>query len=341
MKSPHLLKKNLEVILRAAYAPTDLREFVQVCYDLALPLIRTKIHQGKINLDILGLKEADVVYDCIADLFERDSEGSFPQIKQFFADHIELIETSSEEKLIVTLRYLIFGKVNYNIVRLYNEADPALGKILRNLKLAVERTNLFEPVVRFGEIHLIPSESDSRLQLPPMPREWLKQEFTRVTLLHDNVPQMLAKLHRIMITQEVYQRAVPLVSTALLLKEIYLLSGNIEEATSEVVAQQGESEDIPILAEVICRKMKIEMHPTYVESGKRSKEVFQWYFSALKDILLAEFGHGQVRKSSYFDYLKLQMPDLTKEIYAKEHDTVLKYLAKLAKERMRQELRKS
>jgi hypothetical protein len=102
VKSPYSIKVRLRQILSASFAPRDLREFVQVCYDLALPLIRGKISQGKINLDILGLKEADVVYDCIADLFDRDGEGSFPQIRQFFADHIEDLEQCSEEKVIAT-----------------------------------------------------------------------------------------------------------------------------------------------------------------------------------------------------------------------------------------------
>ncbi|MGH2567995.1 MAG: hypothetical protein ACRDGA_06615, partial [Bacteroidota bacterium] len=217
----------------------DLREFVQVCYDLALPLIRTKIARGKINLSILGLKETDVVYDCIADLFDRDAQGGFPQIQQFFADHITEIEPSSEEKLIATLRHLVFGKVNKNIIRLYSEVDPTLSKILRNLKLAVERSKPFESIVRFDETQLVPCNVDPLLHLPPMPLEWLKQEFVRVVLLHENVPQMLVKLHRVIINQEMYQRAVPLVSTALLFKEIYMLSGEMEEAASQVEIQQG------------------------------------------------------------------------------------------------------
>lgn len=67
----------LRSILDGTYTPLDVREFVQLCYVVALPLIRSKILRRKLNFEILGLKEADVVYDCLADLFRRGRIGRF------------------------------------------------------------------------------------------------------------------------------------------------------------------------------------------------------------------------------------------------------------------------
>jgi hypothetical protein len=57
MKSSYSPKRLLGGILSGTYTPLDLREFAQLCYSLALPLIRKKIALGKLNLDSVGLKE--------------------------------------------------------------------------------------------------------------------------------------------------------------------------------------------------------------------------------------------------------------------------------------------
>jgi hypothetical protein len=142
MTTPSSAKRLLKGILSGTYTPLHLREFAQLCYTLALPLIRKKIALGKLNLDSVGLKEPDVVYDCLADLFQRDEIGRFPQIRLFFNHHLEQVENWSDYDVLMHLRALVFGKANNNIIRLYREADPILGKILRNVNIALERNHL-------------------------------------------------------------------------------------------------------------------------------------------------------------------------------------------------------
>ncbi|HTY36669.1 MAG TPA: hypothetical protein VMH23_06140, partial [Bacteroidota bacterium] len=48
-------------ILSGTYSQSDVREFVHLCYLLALPLIRRRIAQGRIDLASLGLQQTDVV----------------------------------------------------------------------------------------------------------------------------------------------------------------------------------------------------------------------------------------------------------------------------------------
>lgn len=81
MRTGNSLKGLLQPILSSTYTPLDIRALVQECFFLALPLIRKRIALGKLNLDIIGLKESDIVYDCLAELFNRNQEGEFKNLK--------------------------------------------------------------------------------------------------------------------------------------------------------------------------------------------------------------------------------------------------------------------
>jgi hypothetical protein len=340
MRSSVSTKRLLGGILSGTYTPLDLREFVQLCYTLALPLIRKKIALGKLNLESVGLNEADVVYDCLADLFQRDEAGGFPQIRLFFERHPEQIDNSSDDDVLVNLRALVFGKVNNNIIRLYSEVDPVLGKILRNMKLAVERNHLFQQVVRFGEVYLTPHGVDALWALPPMPYEFLQQQFSRTVLVYDNIPVMLKKLHDLITQQNQYQRSVPVVAAAVLFKEIYALGqepGQVVEIGSE---PEFVVEDVLQIIENVCSQLRDELYATYVVSKKCSQELFGQYIRTVRSILMHTFVDPVPDGLSYFESLKAEMPSLTKGAYAEEHRTILEYIAKVAKARVKEELRR-
>lgn len=316
----------------------QLRDFVQLSYALALPFIRKKILRGKLNLEIIGLQEKDVVHDCIADLFQQDEQGGFPQIRRFFEAHLDHIDTASAEELVSILRYLVFGKVNNNIIRLYSEADPILSKILRNLELALQRLQLFEQTTRFGETHLIPRGSNPLLSLPPIPMDFLEQEFCRVACINDKIPDMVRKLCSVLSTQEEYQRSVPLVSVALMFKRTYSHGWKAEEQ-AEVIDADFDNESVRKIAEEVWKNIYTQFSKTYVDSGKRSKDVFGCYMQAVRGILLSIEGLDGQAGESYFEFLKLQMPNLTKTAYRKEHRLVLEHMSKVAKRRFAEALR--
>ena len=322
-------------VLSGSYTPLDLREFVKYCHDLALPIIRKRIAIGKLNLGIMGLREADIVYDCIADLFQRNEQGMFPQIKTFLEECLGDVGKSEDENVVIALRRLVAGKVNNNIVRLYSESDPALGKILRNVKLAIERADFFKEVCRFNEIHLIPSHLDSMLHLPPFPDTLLKQEFSRVALIHDNVPQMLKKLHGVVAGQAEFQRAVRLTSVAILLKEVYTIAWK-SDYNAELVEVDGSATfDIHRITNEVCAAVRSDAYATYVGKQKCTAIIFSHYMDVVRDALLAECGLDHVGDGSYYERLRERIPSLTKGAYMKRHRAIVEYLARTARNRLR------
>ncbi len=331
-------KQVVQAILSGTYTPYDLREFVQLCHDLALPMIRKKIALGKLRLDAVGLKEPDVVYDCIADLFRRDAEGKFPQIQTYFEKNITDVHTATEEELLTALRRLIFGKINNSLVRLYSEIDPTLGKILRNIKLAIEKSKMFEEVTRFSDVYLVPVSCDALQQLAPMPSEYLEQEFSRLVLVHDTIPVMLKKLHTVLVEQESYQRMVSLVTAGMLCKQIYKLGWETEQEV-KVVEEEVDGEYLAKVVDQICQSLHKEMHHSYVEKGKCTGDMFRAYLGATKSILNSFYVDEHLDGSTFYEYLEEQIHGLTKEEYRDKHRPILEYFIKIGKERLKHELR--
>lgn len=330
----------LNAILTGSYTPLDVHEFVQLCYTLALPLVRQKISSGKINLHLLGLRESDVIYDCLADLFRRDQQGMFVKIVTYFKSEGLDVETSHGDEFVPALRRLVFLKVHNNIIRLYSEVDPVLGKVLRNIRLGVRKDRLFDEISRFGESYLVPCGVDHLLHLPPLPQEKLEQQFTRLVLLHDPLSTMLRKLHTLLSDLGEHRRAVPLVPTALMIKTVYALGWESPEEEEPEAEQNIREEEITQKADMICAALGKKMYATYVTKQKRTEAVFQSYLHSVREILLHEFSGAGRDGDSHYEILRKFMPRLSKREYSVRHRKIVEYLVRQAKKQMREEIQK-
>jgi hypothetical protein len=313
---------------------------VRLCYALALPLIRKRIVQGKINLESLGLNQNDVVYDCIADLFVRDSVSHFTEIERFFNKEIEDTTRCSDALLLDTLRRIVFGKVSVNVIRIHRGVDPAFGKILHNLDVAVTRSRLFENFVRFGETMLACCESDLLLHLPGPPLEYLRERLSRIVLIHDSMPAMLKKLYDILQDQQEYQRTVPIICVGTLLKEVYALGAEDEPESDNSSLNGLEEEDAVRLVQAVCANLRTDMASHYVGSGKMTEDVFEANVQATNGILSDLVLKGRDECKPYFDYLRNRIPELTKEEYINRHKSILEHFVRSAKRGLSEKIRR-
>ena len=72
---------------------SQLKELSRLFRAYAFPLVRRRIRSGKLNLEYFGLKENDVVLDCIAELFSRNEHHQLVELAQFFeSQQIEKVE---------------------------------------------------------------------------------------------------------------------------------------------------------------------------------------------------------------------------------------------------------
>lgn len=338
MKLKFQLHKVLQTVLSQDYSPVDVRDFVAICFDLSLPMIRKKLSNGRIDLHTVGMDESELVYDCLADLFNRDGSGNFKQLQRYFHEKFENLGNVTEEQLIIALRQLLFKKIEQNVIRIYGEIDPIYGKILRNVRLGVEHSSCLRMIERFGENYIAPKNAKLNENFQPINYEWLKQEFARFVSIHDTVPTMLKKLCNVISEQNEFYKIVSLGDVARLFKEIHHVGWKLEITEEEYYDDSTDFDDIVKVAEDVCKRVKYELYSTYVGSGKKCETVFNNYIDALREVLIAEFGNGDAADGSYYDFLKSKLVDITKETYTAEHRVVFEYIAKLGKSKMRDEL---
>lgn len=327
----------LLAILRGAYTPYDLREFVRLCHLIARPHISRKVGLRRLDLSLLGISEDDAVHDCLADVFRRDAGGRFSEIEAFFAREVGDAAGASDELLTVQLRRLVIGKVNNGLLRLYAEADPSLGKVLRNLKLALDGRAGVDQVTRFNETCLVPAGLDPVFHLPPFPIEELRAAASGVILVHDDIPSMLRKLRSILADQCAWQRAVPLVSAAIVFREIYTIGWNPagEEAGADDVL---ESSRLGELVENVCREVREHVRRRYVARGKMDEVLLDAYCRTLNRILRSSFDDDGAAGATFYDVLREELGPLTRESYREGHKGTLEYIVKLGKQRLREQL---
>lgn len=319
-------------------APTrDVGQCVSLCRNIAVVFLRRKASTGKVDPDFFGVSLDDVALDSIADLFQRDEKGDLIQLKAYF-EGIS-IETSSDEELLTHLRRLVFAKVNQGLFRMYNETDPALGKILRNIKLAVQSLDNFAIVERFGESCLVPAMCETLEHLPQADRADLEAVLKEAMHRLDTIPSLLSHLSLCLRNQCTHSRIVPLMDVAFSIRDIYSRR-KIDPGMTQPVDRFTE-EDAKKIIDECCRKMICETRKQYVGQGKVSEERFEKYFHVIRENLEARIIEHDGELFSFFDRLKTLVPEMTKDEYGKYDKSKIEYLARLTHNRTISELKKN
>jgi hypothetical protein len=308
------LRPIINTVLERNPSPNSINELIFLCRKIALVHLRRKAVTGRLHPDICTMPLDDLAIDCIADLFQQDDDGNIVQVRSYFEGLP--IENISDEDLLTHLRRLICGRVNQSIFRIYNEMDPSLGKILRNMKLAVQALYNFDMVDRFGENCIIPSNCKSFEQLPVVDRAELESQLRKYANGSESIPELMAILSRYLREQTENSRIVPLTAVAFIFRSIY--SNRIDMETGETfIEDQFIVGDTTSIIQEVCSRMMSENEAKYVRKKKDGE------------------------RSSFYESLSSLIPGMTKEEYRKRHKAKIEYLARLTHRRAIKELKKN
>ncbi len=317
--------------------PYAVKDFITLCQKIALVHLRRKERSGRLLRELIALPLEDIALDCIADLFQRDERGKLLQIHAYF-DGIDCA-TLEEEELLGHVRRLVFSKVNYGLFRIYNEADPSLGKILRNVKLAIQALQNFIEVDRFGEHCIAPSLCETLEHHPPFERAELEQRLRSVAKGEENIPSLLAKISRLLREQEDYCRIVSFITVGYIFRSIYSQPYEVQHVEPEIDAQLA-SDDISSMIRHACDRVKCEMKQQYVVKKHLDPGVYESYFTIIEQHVHSRILHRDGDIHALFDRMQQVLPELTKEHYKREHKAKLEYLAHLTYKRAIEQLRR-
>ncbi len=213
------LRTNLCALLNNLHTHRQLNGVIAVCHALASAFLQSK-RAGWALTNLHAFSYSDLAYDCIADLFHRDDEGNYLQWRAYF-EGVPLGDLT-EEEILAHVRRLVFNKVNHGIFRIFNDLDPSLGKVLRNVKLAIETLNNFVEKDRFGETHIAPSLCETLEHLPTIDNAVLEQVLIEARDNATHVPDILARLSLYLRQQSAHSRLVPMMLVATVIRKLYI-----------------------------------------------------------------------------------------------------------------------
>lgn len=329
------LRPCLRTVIHKGEGEQELNSLIAVAHALAVSFLRSKASAGKLNLPLIGLDIQDIAYDCVADLFQRDSSGICVQLKVYF-EGLALDELS-DQALLSHLRRLVFSRVNQGLFRLYQEADPSLGKILRNIKLCIRALGNFDEVERFGELYIVPTSCDTLLHLEEPDLERVRAELSKRMRGDERIPELLARLSYYLRGQEVHSRLVPLVGIAQVFRLLF------EETPIESVREDSIEQELLIREAMetikrICTEERRNAYVKYVRKKKVTKDVLDSYFKVIEQKLIEVAINRDGDSFSLFEGIKSYYPNLSREEYRQRHKHILEYLARQTHQRVLKEL---
>jgi hypothetical protein len=339
MTNPAALHSNLRLKLAAIIERTntreDLNDVIAICHALAAAFVQCK-RSSRALVDRQGYTFSDLGYDCIADLFQQDDRGEYIQLKTYFAG---LSALEADAAALSHLRRLVFSKANHRIFRIYNELDPGLGKILRNVKLAVQALHNFTEVDRYGELYLVPACCETLEHLPPPDQEMLLRNLLEEAPQNARVPELLACLSRLLRSQSCNSRFLSLLDASMLIRGWYS-SEYQGEPVSRHPGEQLTHDDAMRIVQASCRAVFDSMRAKYIGGKKLSVETFRACCDAVEESVVDRLVENDGKEDSLFTRLRARVPSLTDEEYRTHHRSRVEYLARQALARAVRDLKK-
>ena len=318
------IKENLiDVLGSSCRSPKYLAEY---CKLVALAYIKKKIKSGNSFILYLNSTIEDLAVDCIADLFERDAKGKYVVFESYFRD--KDLSTLSETEVQMSLRRLIFSKVNDGLFRNFGIFDMSLSKIIRNLKIAANNQDLNTCRID-GNNHLYFKNSLSiDSHKPMMPPEFLEIKLTYRLNTKMDTPEILNQVQEIFQQQTQYQQRYPIVQIARIVRRSSI---HLHDLPKTFVENKNWIVSKDKLDQLLCKSLKTcsECFKTsYVKKGKIDSETLNKYITCIKKILQHHYITDSEIGDSYYDHFHEIFPDIPKDDYRELHRQYLEYMVK-------------
>lgn len=336
--NPKHIEHLLPLLLDGRANHAQINELVRIAHYFAVIRLKQLIGSGKLHLQAFPLTVESIAFDCIADIFERDSEGTFIELIHYFS-HERHPANAPGELSILHFRSLIFTKLHDGIFRLYRENDPVFSKILRNIKIALRKITGIVTTERFGLLYLdFDPEVNAYSHLPEYQLDDIEQEINGIYKKGDSTVQFMLKVKEIVMDQTEHRRSLSLFDCALLYKRASAFHrvplDDIFSTDSELMGQDINS--------IVVNTLKIIQHDLakrYVSTGKFTNQEFMHYFSAIEEMIIDTFVLLDGSEKSYDQYLQKYMTGLTYEEYRSFHRVHFEYMTKLVKKAVKEQLK--
>lgn len=320
------LKKAIKNCVSGKYSFRESRCVIDHAHTIALAYLRMKVVSGHLYSHKGELLE-DLAWDFIAELFERNNEGSFVVLADFFS--LSALNHSSGDEINQQFRRIIVTKVDDNIFRSNGEKDPSLKKIIRNLKNAVKNTAFEKSIeIKNGYISILHDNNhhDSGLLSPT---DVLETELCSRIRETSQMPEILSEIVTILEDSRLVHNKLSLVAVAICIRNAFVHVHNsyeddeVGEHPSQILHRQTAEKRIDFSAQ----KVKKSLGQKYVHKGVLTQNELDSFMLAVKEILRLELVDKHA-EANHFDCLKLYHTEIGYAHYREQYRPVLEYLVK-------------
>lgn len=366
----------LTAILRDVLGPTPSRQAVKAlarrCHRMARAYLYKQDRMDGLRTDVLGDDTGDLALDAIADLFERDEQGRFPELRRYFQGYFEredtlqqLVSDAKEAEIRSALRQLVWSAVGDWLLEAYRAADRSLSNQIRALKRAAEESAETTLTKRKGkpwvvvEVNKKSSPEAGRL----MPIETMEACLAGAVAEATSTGDLLHRAVLALRTYQVYEAAYPVTLLAQAMRGARAQVQSVTEHagaaddTGRSVLRAGEVET---MIEECLEALREEKRSTYIGEDKIDEVTYRAYLRALGDRLRAKFVPREesactlARRNTedsteeetpydltHYEALARHLEDLSKETYRAEHRAKFEYLFQEAEDRLTSQLREA
>ncbi len=103
-----------------------------------------------------GMTATDISYECVEEVFRKDNENTYGNIKHFIESLDHDLERTVDSELLLAFRSFLTRIADAHLARLYALADPAGAHIHRNIRISVKNSKFFSLAKTFQGLALRP-----------------------------------------------------------------------------------------------------------------------------------------------------------------------------------------
>jgi hypothetical protein len=316
----------------------DAARLIEICRRLALAYLRasgTSVHSLTTRL---GLTLEDVAYDSIAELFARGEGGGFKEMQRW-AEKNAIASLVSAEQSYHPLRRLVLGAVHDRVYYLYHDADPALARLIRNIKLALPHHPSMKLLRVKGGAFVVPRNSGClHLDLPSSSPDLLLPLMLEHPMSRDSLRTLLSSLGEVLQGQTSYRRGCTVVEAAILIRLTY---SSRKPTVSQPVEADVVLQDSAVEAEIqsVLHEVRASGIQHYIRLDKLTANEGDLLLQVVENVLRAEFLSDDGEGRGYFEHAQSVNGTITRDQYRNRYRVIVEYLAKTARSRLRERLK--
>jgi hypothetical protein len=285
----------------------------------------------------------DLSFDCIAELFSADANGTLIKFESLLHNLSPPPSEINDQHLFFTLKAYVNKFVSFRLMKLLGEADPEGRRIIRNIREAVrnKRTRLRLVSDFRGEV-LACNNRTSSDHRPEFPSPEFEAAIIGRIKKAGSMTDTLEKIAVVLSEQRQYRESARLVDVVQIIKRFYanvfFLQDEELERDEERPAQLEAIDhgNIERLRESTLRFVAEKINTAYYQKRKIDQSEARGLLLTMSD-LLDDWLQGTETDHDYFQYAVNKLA-CTEQEYKERWATVMHYMVKLMRGHIREEL---